>query len=349
MKKILSVIKYLIFFGIGVFLLWLAFKNQDKKQIIDGFEHANYFWVGVSLFLMLLSHISRAVRWTMLIKPLGFKVSTRNAFVGVMLGYLANLALPRMGELTRCIVLNRTDKIPLNKLVGTVFVERALDFIMLMSIVFLTVILEFNRLSNFYFDVIHPGLVDKVGKLMQPQVLIVLIVLFLAGIGFLIYLNKRYKENPIIAKFRELVKGFVSGIKTIRSMDNNWLFLAHSVFIWFMYWLMTYVVFFALDATKHLGVLAGLTTFAIGSVGFIMPVQGGIGTFHWAVREGLKIYHVNPSDGIIYATLMHGSQTLGVILLGAICFVLFLFIQRKNSKNAQANAYKAEDTATPGS
>lgn len=333
MKRLFSVAKYLFFLAIGVFLLWLAFKNQDKSKILEGFRNARYDWILLSVVFMLLAHISRSIRWTMLINPLGFRISKIHSFVAVMIGYLANIALPRMGEISRCIVLNRTDKIPVNKLIGTVVVERVLDFISLLSIVLLTFIIEFDRLKNFYFTTVHPGIVKNFQQFLNVKTFLILGILLITGFLGLRYINRKHRENPIIAKLRHLLKGFVSGIRTVRSMENNWLFLFHTVFIWFMYWAMTYVVFFSLNETSHLGVVAGLTSFSIGSLGFIMPVQAGIGTFHWAVKEGLKLYHINPADGLLYATLMHGSQTLVVIIIGGLCFLWLFLLQQKHRKN----------------
>ncbi len=332
MKRLLTIFQYVFFLALGIFLLWLAFRNQDQEKIIEGFKNANYFWVGFSLFLMMLSHVSRGLRWTLLIKPLGYRVKGFNSFIAVMIGYLANLAVPRMGEISRCVVLNRTDKVPFNRLVGTVFVERVFDFITLLSIVVVTVILEFNRLRGFYLDKIHPYLKSQIQQIADFKIIIGGI-LTLALLIFLIqFFRKRYRENPVIAKLRALVKEFISGLKTIRSMENNGLFLGHTVFIWVMYWAMTYVVFFALDSTSHLGIQASLTAFSVGSLGFIMPVQGGIGTYHWAVKEGLKLYNLPVSDGLTYATLVHGSQFFTFLVFGALAFLIFVaFIKRKNA------------------
>ena len=336
MKRLLTIFQYVFFLAIGIFLLWLAFKNQDKEKIIEGFRNADYFWVGLSLCMMMLSHISRGIRWSMLIKPLGYRVSGFNSFIAVMIGYLANLALPRMGEISRCVILNRTNKVPFNKLVGTVFVERAFDFLTLLSIVIITIAIEFDRLKGFYLAKIHPYISSQVQQIADFK--IILAVVLILAIIFLIarYIRKNYRENPIVAKVRALVHEFISGIKTIRSMENNWLFFGHTIFIWVMYWAMTYVVFFAMDATSHLGIPASLTAFSVGSLGFVMPVQGGIGTYHWAVKEGLKLYDLPVSDGLTYATLVHGSQFFAFIFVGGLSFLAFVIIKRKNAANEQA-------------
>lgn len=331
MRRFLNIFQYVFFFAIGIFLLWLAFKNQDQEKIIEGFRTADYRWIAVSLTMMLLSHVSRGIRWAMLIKPLGYSVSAFNSFIGVLIGYFANLGLPRMGEITRCVILNRTDKVPFNKLVGTVFIERVSDFIMLLAIIFGTVLVEFDRLTGFYFDKIHPYLSTKANQLANVYFIAGFIVVIVVGWFAFQKLRSKYRENPLVAKLRVLIHEFISGIKTIRSMENNGLFLAHTVFIWTMYWAMTYVVLFALDSTSHLGVPASLTAFSVGSLGFIMPVQGGIGTYHWAVKESLKLHDLPVADGLTYATLVHGSQFFTYIAFGALAFLAFFFIKRQNA------------------
>ncbi|MEX0966971.1 MAG: lysylphosphatidylglycerol synthase transmembrane domain-containing protein [Bacteroidia bacterium] len=340
MKKFYSAAKYLFLLGIGIFILWLVFKGVDPDAIADGFAHANYIWVAIALSAGMLSHVSRTLRWNMLIAPLGFRPRFISAFAAIMLGYLANLALPRMGEVTRCIVLNRTDNIPVNKLFGTVIVERIIDLISLLLIVAFTFIMEFDRLKNFLSEQIGGSVQEKgdsFSTLLSP--LNISIVVFVIGAGlFLLYMILRMKNPPaFIIKIRSLFEGFVSGLKTIRAMENNWLFILHTVFIWIMYFLMSYLCFFALDATDHLDLLAGLSVLAIGSLGFILPVQGGIGTFHWAVREALAIYDIDKTDGLVLGTLIHASQALMIILFGAICFLIFIYLIKKKAANEVPN------------
>jgi len=336
LKRVFSILKYLSFFAIGVFLLWLAFANQDQEKIIQEFKNANYFWVGVSLCFMTLSHISRGIRWTYLIKPLGVRVSPRNGFIAVMVGYLANLALPRMGEITRCVILNRSDKVSLNSLIGTVVVERIFDMIVLLTILIATFLIEFDRLNDFYFSTIHPNLMQQLNNLASFEFIGLLVATLALIGGVILFIRKKYRENPIIAKLRALANEFVTGFNTIKNMENNLLFFAHTIFIWVMYWAMTYVVFFALESTSHLTVMASLTAFSVGSIGFIMPVQGGIGTYHWAVKEGLKLYDLPQADGLTYATLVHGSQFLATLFIGVLCFITFALIKKKALQNEQS-------------
>lgn len=328
MKRFLSILKYAAFLAVGVLLFWLAFRSQDEQKIFAAFRHADYSFVVLSVGFMLLSDLSRAIRWTMLIKPLGYEVSTRHSFMAIMIGYLANLAFPRMGEFAKCMVLKRTDKVPIDRLMGTVVVERIIDIFILAGLVGLTLLLEFNDLSHFYWDVLRPSLVSVLKPYLDVELAILLFVLLAGGIATFVIMHRRYGMEGVVNKLQGLMRGFVSGLKTIRSLDQPWLFWTHTAFIWFMYWAMTYVVFFSLDATSLLDPAAGLAVFVIGSLGFIMPVQGGIGTYHWAVTEGLQIYGVDPTYGFTYATLVHGSQFIAVIIVGGISFLGYTWLRR---------------------
>jgi glycosyltransferase 2 family protein len=324
LKKVTSVVKYLLFSFIGLFLLWLAFRGQSIDELREGFSNVNYFWVLLAVVLAFLSHISRAIRWNMLIKPLGYEVSKSEGLAAVLIGYLVNLGIPRMGELSRCVTLNRTNQIPVNKLFGTVVVERMVDFLCLLLFIIVAFILSFKKLLVFLTETI--GVEFNAGFILQPVYILLVSVLLLGGIAFLIILKRSTSTTGFIYKLKELIRGFAVGLKTVKTLENKWAFLAHSVFIWTMYFLMTYLCFFAFPATSSLDLLAALNVFVIGSLGFIMPSPGGIGTFHFAVREALAMYHVSAADGVVFATIVHGIQTLLILVGGSISLVSVMFI-----------------------
>ncbi|HYH56637.1 MAG TPA: lysylphosphatidylglycerol synthase transmembrane domain-containing protein, partial [Anseongella sp.] len=150
--RLFSIFRYVLLLGLGLLLLYLAFKGQDLNRIASDLRHADYFWVGASLLMILVAHIFRAIRWRMLINPLGFRPGLGNTYHAVIIGYLANLALPRMGEVTRCGVLNRTEKIPVNALIGTVITERLIDVFCLVFVTALSVLLKFDLISGFIYQ-----------------------------------------------------------------------------------------------------------------------------------------------------------------------------------------------------
>lgn len=351
MKRLLNAGKYLLILAFGIFLFWWVYKQIPLDQMMDALSGANYSWVLLAIALAILSHISRAMRWKMLIRPLGYHPSNAHSFIAVMVGYLTNVAIPRAGELSRCVILNRTDGIPVNRLLGTVIAERVVDFISLMSIVLITFFIEFEHISNFLEKNVGLTLQERAADaerlLTWWNVFFLLLILVGIIISFSV-LRRKMRDNPLYAKFKELLMGFYDGITTIRNLDRTGLFLVHTAFIWIMYFFMTYLVFFALESTEDLGLGAGLTAFSIGSVGFIMPAPGGIGTYHFAVVEALSIYNVGPTTGAVLAFLVHSSQLVMTFVVGVGAYIAFLLVMRKKKHGAPpADTTEADASGRP--
>ncbi len=333
MKSTLPVLKYIFLLAIAAVLLWLAFRGQDLNLIWQQLLKANYSWVFLSVFVSMLAHYARALRWKMLIKPLGYAPKNSNMFHSVMIGYLANLAVPRMGEVSRCGVLTRTDKIPLNSLIGTVIIERIIDVLFLLGILLLSVLIEYNTIQEFLFtSIINPFL----SKFQNAASSIFILILFILMMGLVFYLLRKYHQqllnNKIYKKIWEVLLGFKDGVLSILKLEQKGLFIIYSVFIWAMYTLSTWLCFFAIEPTSSLSISSALFIMAVGGIGMSAPVQGGIGAYEAAIQLALLVYGINSADGLIYATLNHSSQILSILLVGSIS-LLFIFINYKKNEN----------------
>jgi glycosyltransferase 2 family protein len=317
-KKILNILKYTAFTLLGVTLFWLVYRDQDFTRIWQTLKNdVDYKWVVLALFLGLLSHISRTLRWKIALEPLGEKPKTSNTFITVMAAYFMNLLLPRMGEFVRCGLLSKYEKIPFPKLFGTVITERIVDVIMVFILLLLTAILQMDKLVEFGSQ--NPEVVSKIKALIQSPLLWAVFVVCIVGV--IIYLrisNKKNGENKILKIFND----FWLGIKSILSMKRYKAYIAHTFFIWIMYFLMLYVMFFSLDFTKHLSPVSGLTTFTMTSFSMLAPVQGGIGAWHFMCEQALLMYGVQSADGKIFALLAHSSTNIFIIIVGAICLII---------------------------
>ena len=319
--------RYLIFLLIGVLLLALAFRGQDLNKMLFDLQKADFGWVLLSLLACLMAHVIRAYRWNLMIRSLGHGTpALLNTFYAVIIGYLANLAFPRMGEVTRCGVINKTDGIPIVELVGTVLAERLADLLMLGIVIALAILFQFNLLSGFLYNNILSKLTGRIGDL--TLLVFAFFLLILTLIFFFILMKK--KKWGISARIFQLYSGMKTGILSVKNIDNKAGFVLSSVLIWVFYGLSLYWCFFALNATSSLGPGAALSALVFGSLAMIAPVQGGIGAFHWMVSEGLTVYGIAKSDGLAYALLIHTSQTLIILLLGA--FSLFLLFIRPTKK-----------------
>jgi len=306
----------------------MVYKDQDISRLKSILTNdVNYFWVVVSLFLGLLSHISRTIRWSLIIEPLGHKPRIINTFLAVMIGYLMNLALPRMGEISKCGVLARYEKIPFTKLVGTVVLERLIDVFMLLFLLLIVVITQFGQVLEFLKN--NPDVSEKLEKIIYSPLLIGGLVFFFLIIWFL---RHKILASAFMKKMMGFVLQFIEGFRSILKMKKKGAFIFHSFFIWFLYYIMLYCIFFSFGFTSHLSALAGMTVFVLGSFGMLAPVQGGIGAWHFMVIEGLALYGVSRADGQVFALVAHGSMTVLLIVVGLISLLVLPFVNERNEE-----------------
>lgn len=325
-SPILKVLKKAMYPLIAVILIiWVYYKIQPDK-VLEDLKGANYLWVGLAALAGLFSHFIRAVRWKLLIEPMGYKARVKTGFYAVMVGYTVNYATPRMGEVVRCALKNKTDNIPVDKLVGTVFTERVFDVLVTLLVTVLAVFSQYDLIESFITNALNKAGDSSTNKLI---VLGVFAVLGFAGLAVFFWLKKRKNNPPIIDKLLQFVVGLLEGAKSIFKLKRPWLFLFYTGVIWTMYFLVSYLVFFALDGTSHLGLDAAVTTLIVATVAVIIPAPGGLGSFHTFVPQGLLLYGIDLSLGTSYAIISHGSQMLMIFLTGGISMLLIGFERRK--------------------
>lgn len=336
-KGIKQTIQFLIFLAAGIFLLWIAFRNVEFDRLLQGLKNADYKWVVLSLVFASLAYLSRARRWVILVHPLGYKPSFSSTFYALMTGYMANLALPRIGEITRCVALGKKEKIPVDQLIGTVVIERTVDLVALLSILAGLIIARGEQVNQFLKVSIFIPLREKVFSAFGAAwvLWVLLAVIFLISLFLLVRYRKQLRKNKLFAKFFDLARGIINGLKTITSLNHKWEFIFHTIFIWINYTLMTWVVVFAIDPTSHLTLGDGVFLLVIGGLAMSAPVQSGLGAFHYIISRGLAFVEgVKIEDGLVYAFLTHESQMLFVIIVGAISFFM---IFRKNSEESSSS------------
>ncbi|MFM7218571.1 MAG: lysylphosphatidylglycerol synthase transmembrane domain-containing protein [Bacteroidota bacterium] len=334
--KLPATLRYLLLLAFGIGLLWLSFRGVDLRTTLDEFHHIHYGWLAVSIAVSLIAFYSRALRWKLLIEPLGFVPRTVSTYHSLMVGYLANLAVPRLGEVTRCGSLNRSDRVPFDVLLGTVIVERLLDVVCLMCCLFATAWLEHERLWDFLHTNILGPLNAKASYLFTIQGGILLLLLLIGMIGVVLWAIRNRDKGGLSGKFSKLVSGIVQGLRSASRIKKPGAFFFHTLLIWLMYFLMSYTCFKALPATASLGMNAGLFVLVVGGMGMSAPVQGGIGAYHLLVSRGLLLFGMAPVHGLAFATLMHTSQTLVVIVLGAVSMFYLSLLPTKDSRHVQS-------------
>jgi len=334
-SKVISAIKYIIFLLLGFGLLWYVTRNQDLSKIFNEFKTANYYWILLAMFFGGLSHVSRAARWNIIINSMGYKTKFSTTFYAVMVGYFSNMLVPRLGEVARCGVINKNSKIPFNVLLGTVVAERLFDSLCLLLLIIMVVFFQFAFLKDFLNKTIfQPLSMSFENNYVTFIILAFILVLFIVGFYILFKtMNKRFKSQPFFIKLKRVLAGFADGIIAIKHIEHKGAFILHTLFIWSMYFLMTYLCVFSLSATSHLKIADGLTLLVMGSLGIVAPVPGGIGAYHFIIIKTLvELFSINSASATSFAYISHAAQGVLITTLGLFAFAA-LFLKNKKIKN----------------
>jgi uncharacterized protein (TIRG00374 family) len=324
----------LFFLSIGILLIWLALHNKTEKEIddiVNAIKQANYFWLFLSLIVSGLSHFFRAKRWRLLLKPLGHQPKTHNTFFAVMVGYLANFALPRLGEVTRCGILTKYEKVPFTEGFGTVITERAIDLVCLILLFFATLGLQFDRISGIANYFIFTPLSEKFYALLQKQIFVILIIVTILIFAFVVYYFRKKIQSLVSGKILGFINGLWDGLKSVKNVDKPFWFIIHTVLIWLMYILQVYVCFFAFSETAHLSIMVAAVIVVFGSIG-VITVPGGTGAYQIIVIQILTtVYLISDTASNAFAWSVWTSQFILILSLGLISLVL-LPIMNKDKK-----------------
>lgn len=326
-KTLITILQYIVFLGLGIGIIYWMFSKMKPEEIttmVNSIKQTR-LWFLVPIFIVgLLSHLFRALRWKLMLEPMGIKPTTANTFFAVMIGYLTNLALPRAGEVAKCTVLARYEKVPADKMIGTIVAERAFDVVCLALIIFLAFILEAEVIGKMLSDAAN-------GAAGKTSMIVSLIVIALGGLGLLVFIYVRFKDSKI-GKF---IKGLAQGVLSILQLKKRGLFILYTMLIWGMYWFQVVLGFWSLPPTEHLSLSVGLVVLIAGSIGMI-ATQGGIGAYPLAVAQALSVYGVDAkTHGLAFGWVSWLVQVGIVLVLGIISLIL-LPVFNRTEHNAQA-------------
>lgn len=327
-KKVFSVIQYTFFLGLGIFLLWLTLRKSDWDSIINDLSSAHYIFLIPAILMLMVSHFVRALRWKILIEPLGYNPSTINTFLAVLIGYWANLAVPRLGEVLKCTILARYEKVPADKLIGTIVAERAIDICSLGVIMIITVFSQYDLIGNFASELFRQFFSSASGNFSLFKVGVFVLIL-LSFLLLFIWIFRSLSHLAIIIKTKNIFRGIWEGLISIRYVKRKGLFLFHSVLIWALYLYSTYMGFFAMRDMAQFGIRGALSALTFGSFGMIIPSPGGIGSFQYAIQQVMILYGVTPEKGLSLGMLIWFAQTGIIILFGTIAFFILPVINKK--------------------
>ncbi len=347
-NRLKTALKIVAFFALGAGILYLLFNNLNSayleqcrldgvaeadcsllKKVIADFAGADVFWLTAMLAAFTFSNLSRAARWLQLVEPLGHRARFANAFWTIQLGYFANLGFPRAGEVVRAGSFSKYEKLPMEKAVGTLVIDRLMDFVCLFLVMIIGVIFEGKTILEF-IEKQRAATGGEAGGLFSKKGIFMIVLLFAASFSIIFFNRKKIAENAFFQKLKTIALGFFDGLKSVLKLKNPGLFIGHSLFIWLCYFLQTFFCLKAFGPTADLGASAALMVFIFGTLGVVIPSPGGMGTYHLLAMAALSIYGVSRWDSFSLANISFFSiQIFYMIALGLASLVVLPAINRK--------------------
>ena len=329
-KKITNSIKYIVFLGIGIFLVWWSL-HQIPPDKWDEFKlsltTANYILMLPVFFILTTSHLLRSIRWRILMYPMGYKPSLINVFFALMIGYLANLAIPRLGEVIRCTLLTRYEKIPTEKLLGTIVVERAFDVICLILFFLLAFATQYEVVGEYGKQILLELFTNKTGSFSFTKIGIGLLILVVIFFALKIWV-KQFSHLKIVIGFKKILLGVVEGLSSIKNLQQKGKFLWCTAGIWMLYVVGTWLGLQATQGTAHLGFPVAISALAFASLGMI-ATPGGIGAYAFFLAKVLEKNGVPFQLGFANGTLQWFAQFLLVVMVGFTCLIALPWYNKK--------------------
>jgi hypothetical protein len=328
-KHLVTILQYLFFLGLGIGLIWYSSKDLSSQQVAqmkNSFAQTRFLYILPVIFTLLLSHFSRTLRWRLLMKPLGYNPGIINTYLTVLIGYFFNLLMPRLGEVMKCTLLGKYEKIPADKLIGTIVAERAVDLVCLMLVVLIMIITQFSLLGETTIIAIK----NMVAGASWIKLAIYSSIFVLALLGIRWYFAKN-KRNKIVLVIRKFNRGIGQGLTSIRRINKLGPFIFHTIAIWGLYLLSIWLGFKAFPEVAHLDFNPSISVLVFGSIG-MMATQGGIGAYQFAVQKTLLLYGISAVAGLAFGWVIWGAQTAIVLLAGIASLLILPFLNR--NKNA---------------
>ena len=318
MKTRNIIINTVVSLVLGLFLLYIVFNNIDLNLFLERLDNLDYSWIYLSMFISIFEHVVRGYRWNLLMQTKQTNLSTYITTHILIVSYFFALFIPRFNDFVRCYLISKTNDIKVSSSLGTVVSERIFDLISLFIISLLFFIIEFDLFTDFFSTYILTNISFDV------YYLIILFFVIAVIISFIYYLNK--KSDAFSSKFSEFKKGVLS----VNKYYKNKKFLLSTLILWIIYFLMGYVIFFSLEETSSLAISSGIAVLVAGSLGMVVPVNAGIGAYHFLVASILISYNINYETGLFFATILHTSQIICLALLGIVSSLILFFKIRSN-------------------
>lgn len=339
MKRIFrNMIKIVLPLSLGMILLWYLYRNQDLGEMMNVVKKGvRYDILLSSLFFGLAANTVRGWRWSMLMDSLGKRVSRKKAVYAIWGNYAINMALPRIGEIWRCGVMSKYEKIPFAKLLGTMIVDRIMDTLVVTLLTLCLCVFNIGFFRDFFSEN-PPAIIMTLYALISSVRTYIVLTVLVATLWFVFV---KLKHLTIVKKTIGMFRNIWEGIKSLWKIEHKARFFIQTLLIWVGYFFYFYITFFAFDFTKDLGIRIALIAFAMSSIGVAVPVQGGVGVWHFMVISTLVAFGVNVSDAGAFAMVVFTIQTVWVILTG-LFGIAALSMANTNEKRDEENIRRQE-------
>jgi uncharacterized protein (TIRG00374 family) len=339
-KRLRTILQYLFFLGLGIFFAWLSLKNLNKEktdQIKAALRDARH-WLIIPVFAMLfMGHLVRALRWKLLIEPMGYRPATANTFFAVMIGYLTNQAVPRLGEVLKCTVLARYEKIPADKLIGTIIIERIIDAVTLLVVFGITLVIQPHLYSEMMEALFNskqePGEKQIPGWVFGLVLLGIILIIIAAWM-----LIKKKKISDVAALLKMIGQRILTGISSVRQLKKRGLFLFYTLVLWSIYLFGGYIGFMALHDTQQYGIREAFTVLSAGSIGMIAS-PGGIGAYAYLLQQTMQMYGLNEVIALAFGWILWMAQTAVILIGGIFSFAAIPYYNKKRMRHEQTRSY----------
>lgn len=325
MKKTISrLLFFLISLGLSVGLFLWLYKDANVSEFIAMLDNCDPFWVIFPLVIYVLSDVIRGWRWKILLETSGIKMSVWESSMPIFVSGISNYIFPRIGEAVRVGIVKKTHNVPVSTSVGTIITERLVDLIIYVLLAIIVIVIEFDRVGEFVLARLHDSWINIQNHWLVSITILILVI----GAGTLIrYLVKRKSSTKTGSFFSNVKHELLSIFRLDRKQRNRYIFL--TAFMWFLYFAMYYSLFSMNAQSGNFTISAVLTTMVLGTLGFLLPVPGAIGTFHFFVSYALVSYNIDADFAKMLAAFMHGNITITTIITGTFC-IFYLLIRYKN-------------------
>ena len=325
-KKISNILKYILSAAVAGILLYFSFKAVSWEDFIEGLKNCRWEYVVLGMVASVVAAWLRGVRWRQLLLPIDPSTKKITTFNAVNIGYIANFVFPRIGEFVRCGVITRRSattedgtekKASYDKVLGTVVLERGWDMLSMLILLVVLLCARWEKFGSFFVTEMWEPVSARIS--FSIWWLIAVLIAVMAAAGYVIWWGR--ERNPFCRRLWGILTGLMKGFSSCLKMDRKWIFFAQTAAIWGMYWAMATATMWAIPDLDGLNVIDALFLSLAGSLGWLIPVPGGFGAFHFVVSLALQaIYGIPFELGIIFATLSHESQAITMALAGGLSY-----------------------------